>query len=311
MNRSARLCPAITAIGAPARALLLAAVLGGALSCTDGDASHGPPGSGQAGGLSAGAAGADDSAGPGGAEQAAGEGGVEPAGGKGGLGGSSGHAGAPNPPPEFCTQDSDCDDGLYCNGVELCKSRFPGADAKVCMRPEFGPCPGTACDEAARECDCSHPDQDDDGYYVAGCTQGVSDCDETDGSRSPALAEVCDPQQPLHDEDCNDSTYVGTQNENGHRNGDVDGDGFFDEACANKLRYQPLFPSSGTPLTEGGSDCADGDPLVHPGAEELCDNKDNNCNGKTDEISGAAGENHTFYLDQDDDSWGRDDDPLI
>jgi len=32
-----------------------------------------------------------------------------------------------------------------------------------------------------------------------------------------------------------------------------------------------------------GNDCDDHDPAVHPGAREICDGKDNNCNGKVDE----------------------------
>lgn len=36
-------------------------------------------------------------------------------------------------------------------------------------------------------------------------------------------------------------------------------------------------------VTACGGDCDDNDPTVHPGAIEICDNKDNNCNGQIDE----------------------------
>ncbi|MCO4748273.1 MAG: hypothetical protein KC912_25995, partial [Proteobacteria bacterium] len=48
-------------------------------------------------------------------------------------------------------------------------------------------------------------------------------------------------------------------------------------------------------------DCDDTDPNVYPGASELCNGEDDNCNGQTDEgdIGGA-----TWYLDDDNDGFG-------
>ena len=138
MNRSAAFGRAIAAIGVPARALLFVSALGCALSCTDGDASHSPPGSegggapmaGQGGSSGAAAGQGSPEAGQGGTpEQAAGEGGMA------GSGDSDAGGGAGGPTQGVCFADTDCNDGLYCNGVELCKARSPDSDLKVCMGP--------------------------------------------------------------------------------------------------------------------------------------------------------------------------------
>jgi hypothetical protein len=60
----------------------------------------------------------------------------------------------------------------------------------------------------------------------------------------------------------------------------------------------------------GGDDCNDDDPLIHPGADEICDNGvDNNCDGIADlnsEESPLVGA-PTLFLDADDDGFGTGD----
>ena len=81
-----------------------------------------------------------------------------------------------------------------------------------------------------------------------------------------------EPSDPNKDADGDDDTPQ-----------DLDGDGFTDE--------------------EG--DCDDGDSTVFPGAEERCDNIDNDCNGEVDE--GLA---QTWYADTDGDGFGNVDLPV-
>ncbi|MCB9791271.1 MAG: FG-GAP repeat protein [Alphaproteobacteria bacterium] len=52
------------------------------------------------------------------------------------------------------------------------------------------------------------------------------------------------------------------------------------------------------PVWEGGDDCNDADPDMHPGAEERCDEKDNDCDGVVDE-----GFDKAWYQDIDQDGF--------
>jgi len=95
----------------------------------------------------------------------------------------------------------------------------------------------------------SSADQDCDGYL--GSPTG-DDCNDLD----PGVHPGADDQ---HDCDGVDNDCDGVVDPGGHE--DSDGDGF----------------------TPCDGDCDDRDPDVHKGAQEKCDGKDNNCNGKCDE----------------------------
>ena len=64
---------------------------------------------------------------------------------------------------------------------------------------------------------------------------------------------------------------------------DADGDGFGDADAAR------LLCSAIEGFVSNDGDCDDSDATVHPGAAELCDGKDNNCDGQVDEGEACSG----------------------
>jgi len=111
-------------------------------------------------------------------------------------------------------------------------------------------------------------DQDEDGYTDELC--GGDDCDDGDPAINPGAEEDCDNGI---DDDCD---------------GDVDGD---DSDCSCPDHDADGFSPVGGPC--GPIDCDDDDPTTYPGADELCDGKDNDC----DEIVPAD------EADEDGDGW--------
>jgi alpha-tubulin suppressor-like RCC1 family protein len=177
---------------------------------------------------------------------------------------------------ELCRVDRECDDGVYCNGVEVCDPDAESADRIGCALGEPPCMAGQSCEEDAQECVtvCEvTEDADGDGSIAIAC--GGDDCDDADANRFPGNVETCDLEG--HDEDC-DETTIGDR--------DSDNDGFVDARCCNGDTC--------------GEDCADGNARVNPTSSEVCDNLDNDCNGSIDEgvqVEGFADDDRDLHGD--------------
>lgn len=104
-----------------------------------------------------------------------------------------------------------------------------------------------------------------DGYV-----DNSSDCDDSNAAVNPEAEEVCDEV----DNNCNGETDEGVTTT---YFSDGDSDGYGDagnaaEACSAPAGY-----------VEDNTDCDDSNAAVHPGADEIADELDNDCDGEIDE----------------------------
>ena len=175
-------------------------------------------------------------------------------------------------------------------GVYECDPDHPSAGvicSAVAGETTLEACDGldNDCDESTDEedalgCAPHYYDGDNDGYGLATDTRCLcstdplvvsgsydttldGDCDDDAPLVNPGRAEICDG---LVDEDCDGATDEGCND---------DGDDYCDGDMA----------TAGKPAVcaKGGGDCDDGNPDVNPGALEICDDLDGNCNAVVDE----------------------------
>ncbi|MBM3185305.1 MAG: T9SS type A sorting domain-containing protein [Bacteroidetes bacterium] len=121
------------------------------------------------------------------------------------------------------------------------------------------------------------------GYVTVG-----GDCDDANPLINPNATEVCDGI----DNDCDGIADDGLVFAMYYV--DADGDGFGDEATGVESCSQPQ-----NTITTGG-DCDDTNDQIYPGATEVCDGVDNDCDGSFDEGLTFI----TYYTDADNDGFG-------
>jgi hypothetical protein len=239
--------------------------------------------------------------------------------------------------PEVCNGvDDDCDGSID----ETAPTWYPDADAdgfgaatdsvSACTGPAGWVEDATDCDDtnaavhpgATETCDgydddCDgavdetgalgestwYRDLDSDGYGTSaspttacsaptGYVSDPSDCDDTRASVHPGASETCNGL----DDDCDGS--IDEAGSVGESTWYLDADSDTYGSMSTSLRSC----TAPTGYVSSSTDCDDTRSGVHPGAIEVCNGLDDDCDGATDE-SGATGES-TWYRDADGDTFG-------
>ncbi len=206
-------------------------------------------------------------------------------------------------PNGYVANDLDCNDGnVLVNPAaqEICNNLDDDCDGLI----------DTADPDLISE-QVWYLDADNDGYGTpmtistlcnrpTGYVDNNLDCNDNDAAVNPQATEICNNNI---DDDCNGLTDDADPNVQGLSvwYADTDGDGFGDinntiMACTTPVGY-----------SANNTDCNDNSASAYPGATELCNGQDDDCDGLVDGDDPDVGGNATWYIDNDGDGFGNGD----
>jgi hypothetical protein len=199
-----------------------------------------------------------------------------------------------DPPEGYVSDDTDCDDAEAL--------AFPG-NPEVCDAID-NDCNGLVDDGVLTT---FYADTDGDGYGDDGLPADAcslpsghaavgGDCDDADAAVSPDATEVCDEI----DNNCDGVVDEDTAADASSWYADADSDGYGDASVVTTACEAP----SGT--VSDATDCDDTEAAVNPGATEVCNTVDDDCDGLVDDAdsdldTSTASE---WYADTDVDGYG-------
>lgn len=191
--------------------------------------------------------------------------------------------------------DSDCapTDATVSHGSkEVCNGKDDNCDGQI---DEMG----------SMDCITYYLDADKDGFGVALSSKclcapqppysatNTKDCNDSNPEVNPNATEICNSL----DDNCNG--VVDETDANGCEDYYYDGDGDGWGLSANK---KCLCNPTGKYSASKGGDCDDNDKGTYPGGAEVCNSKDDDCNGVVDDEQ--AGGCKTYFEDFDQDGYG-------
>jgi hypothetical protein len=199
-----------------------------------------------------------------------------------------------NQPSGYVADNTDCDDADA--------GTYPGAD-EYCDGHDDN-CDGVVDEATALDASTWYKDGDSDAFGTSSISQNAcsqpsgtvadnTDCDDTDANTYPGADEYCDG----HDDDCDGTVDEDSAVDASTWYKDNDSDGYGDSATTGTACSQP------TGYVADATDCDDTKTAINPGASEMCDGVDNDCDGTID--GSDALDATLYYTDSDGDGFGE------